>query len=128
MVSNPLGTRTLCHWTLTGSIIIIKQSQPGTTTVPLLHGYYRSRFSPVMAYLRYGAMRSCFARLMKSSYSVVTHLVAHIKYKLEVSICVDSLFRTIFFTLFRKTALICSKRQIIRPSINRSAGYFRLLL
>ena len=70
VVSSALGTCTLYHWTHTGSIIIIKQSQPGTTTVPILHGCSRSRYKPVMAYLRFGAMRSCFGRPTKSSYSV----------------------------------------------------------
>ena len=75
VVSSALGTCTLYHWTHTGSIIIIKQSQPGTTTVPILHGCSRSRYKPVMAYLRFGAMRSCFGRPTKSSYSVNVSLL-----------------------------------------------------
>lgn len=117
MVSNPLGTCTLCLWTLMGSIIIIKQPQPGTTTVPILHGYSRSRHQPVMAYLRYGAMRSCFTRPMKSSYSIVcicqevSCLWTQLNYKIMFWKIVDYLFRDTYHGISEYCGLIFQKEK-----------------
>ena len=67
MVSNPHWTRTIISiLTFSGCIIIESSRNHETTTVPILHGYYRSwrvtwengiSSPPVLAYLRPGVMR-----------------------------------------------------------------------
>lgn len=90
MVSNPHWTRTIISiLTFSGCIIIESSRNHETTTVPILHGYYRSwrvtwenRISspPVLAYLRPGVMRVSTPNVrLLNVYSVVkVHVMAFV--------------------------------------------------
>ena len=88
MVSNPHWTRTIISiLTFTGRIIIESSRNQETTTVSILHGYYRSwrvtweneiSSPPVLAYLRPGVMRISTPNVrLPNVYSVVkVHVLA----------------------------------------------------